>query len=236
MTLPLKYILFFTLVISLKTVGQQDVVESEFLLKGHILNEKTKEKITNATVEIHGTDSSMVKIRVDSTGHFKQVLNIKTGYIIMVRARGYLKVDKKVPFTGYGKVVEQRYELQSASCSGLIPLLTYEFNDSSHPFIPDAKETDVYDLLFSVLDKNPSLNVEFTGYRDKDENGGISLKRAQNVVAQLIKRGIEKEKISAKDGGSDTKTTNKIRESIQNYTNIKHNRLLVFKIISSGAE
>lgn len=71
--------MIFTLSPPLKGVEQQGVVESEFLLKGYVLDKKTNDKVIDATVEIRGTDSSMVKIRVDSTRHFKEILNIKTG-------------------------------------------------------------------------------------------------------------------------------------------------------------
>lgn len=217
------------------TVYAQEVNENDFfLLRGKVIDNETKAKITNADVRIIGIDSSDIRLQVDSNGLFVKSLKYQTAYVIIVSAPNYLMARGK-EFGPYGsKSANHLYELEkTGGCSGLIPLITYAKNDFENPVIPDEENIDALEIFATLLKDNPTLIVEIIGYRDSNEKEDVSLNRANYAVNTIKKLGISENRIRPKDGGLDKTITEKKRSSDLNQTNITHNRMLIFNIIGT---
>ena len=234
MKLNLRHIIFFFSLFTLSVYGQEVNESDNFMLRGKVIDNETKAKISSAEVRIIGSDTSDISLHVDSNGVFVKNLKYQTAYTIVVSAPNYLNAKGR-EFGPHGSESSNHlYELEKIeSCSGLIPLITYAKNDFKNPVIPDEEDSNALELLSTLLKDNPTLIVELIGYRDSNEIEEVSSNRANYAVNAIKKSGISEKRIKPKDGRLDKTITETKRSSDLNQTNISHNRMLIFNIIGT---
>jgi outer membrane protein OmpA-like peptidoglycan-associated protein len=125
-----------------------------------------------------------------------------------------------------GKVDYQLdFELASITRPVLIDNIFYEFDKAT--LTPES--TASLDELVTLLENNPNVTIELAShcdFRGRDQyNERLSQKRAESVVAYLIEKGIDKERLTAKGyGESKPKTVN--RKLTEKYPFLKENDVL----------
>src|SRR5690606_19963420 len=97
--------------------------------------------------------------------------------------------------------------------------LFYKENDLI-PFIKNSNELPI-NILFDILIENPTIVLELTAVRSKNEPKKISKKRAEKIINELVAQGIEKDRLVFKDGG--------IGENEKE----EDNRYVIFRIIKT---
>ncbi len=203
-----------------------------------IIDINTKKPIFNSEIKIIGVDYSQINLKTDSLGFVKTQIKFGVQYLITASAPEYLidkssklfekdKYEAKQEFT-----VSQIFELRKLEeCTGMLPLVVYEFNKFKKPVFTSQKSQSALESFVGLLKINPNLRVEFTAYRDSLEKAEISEKRLDFLIKRLIKNGIDTSRVYIVDGSYQTNFTDNLRNSKLNIDNLKHNRFLVFKII-----
>lgn len=196
-------------------VGETDIWEFYvpalvFALEGIVVNKETKEPITNATVQLKGTDGTSAEVTTDSDGEFKfaekgtdRYINENTSYSILVSADEYLNAKGNETTVGEeeSKVFYHEYQLQPVDKPIKLPEILFEL--AKWDLLPQSK--DSLNFLYEILIDNPTIVIELAAHtdsRDTDErNRVLSQKRAQSCVDYLIERGIARERMVAKGYG-----------------------------------
>ncbi len=227
----MRFCILLILIAPLFAVSQTNVSEPKCLLVGEVKDLENADPIVNATIRIIGMDSSTQEIGVDSNGYFETKLKVQVAYSITVSAPGYLNAKGR-EYSPESKKLIHLYELAPIEgCSGMIPLMIYNEGDFKNPLAVDEPDTDVLKMMCQIITDNSILIVEFTAYRDSNEQKSISKKRADYAVKRLIALGIDEKRLVAVDGKTDNEITNKLRESdLNKEAQIEHNRFLTFSI------
>jgi hypothetical protein len=232
----LSILFFLAPCVAFSQIGDVQPDSLFFIVEGTVNDEETKILLEGSKVKLIGTDGSSTETLTDSNGYYSFDLNYPISYSIVA--------SKKKYYVGKGKITTQNlsksktlissFELKQIENIGcpLFPNILFEQNKVI-PFFEENNSNDLYELFLGLLKENPSIIIELTGYRDKTEKKKISLYRAQKLVSELNKRGINKLRLPIVDGGirnylSDSNYTSK-RDK-----NWSKNRTLHFKIIGDN--
>ncbi len=175
----------------------------KILLKGLIVNDKTREGVEYAQVTIEGSDGSHRMIKTDYDGIFKIGLRENTDYFFIVEKEGFLRAKSSISTKGINQdtTLEATIYLNQINQIVQIPNIRYFFNDTT--LRPESKVA--LDKLIEILTLNPGIKVEImahTDYRGSDQyNIRLSQGRANSVVDYLIKHGIKRSRLVAKGYG-----------------------------------
>lgn len=182
--------------------SQEDVLDLKLKVE-KVINAETEELLTEVKFTIVGTDGSSREYVSDSLGQFPLIdLKHSTSYSTIVSKNGFLNAKgKETTIDCYdSKIMVHEYALAPVmSCSLPIPVPVYEFNRSD---LKDAKcDNNATKYIVDILTENPNIVVQLYGYRDSVENVTVSRERAVNFRLNLIKLGIEEDRIKLKDVG-----------------------------------
>lgn len=127
------------------------------------------------------------------------------------------------------QVLQMKAKQQQDSLT-IIENIYYDYGSAD--ILPSAEQTLA--KVIKVMQLDPSITIEISSHTDsraaKDYNQRLSLKRAQNVVDYLVKRGIDKSRLKAV-GYGETRLLNKCADGVD-CTEDEHskNRRTEFKI------
>ena len=169
----------------------------EFLVEGTI-TDNNGEHLLEATLRLVGNDGTNVKTQIRRDGTYRLKLQKETRYAMLVTARGYLNM--KHIFTTEGLTDSHTY-LQDFALSPIskpVKMGNIFFKFGSWELTPDSE--DGLNALVKLLNDNPNITIEMAAHTDmignNKANQELALKRAQSVVNYLIKKGIEKERLT----------------------------------------
>lgn len=135
----------------------------------------------------------------DGVADFKdEEPNSAAGAVVTTKGKTIVVKDSQ------GVIVQQTESDLKTFINGGYVAVYYDFNKST----PTADSTGNIDFILTYLRKNPSANVEITGYADEigdaSYNNTLSNERANNVKETLIKANVDASRLTVVGAGEDT--------------------------------
>jgi len=175
-------------------------------VRGTVFNKKNNKGIP-ATVELidNSTGALSSKVQTDEQGNYLITLPIGKDYVFNVNRKGYLfysdnfLLSQRAPDSTY----EKNIPLQPIEVNASIILKNIFFE--TNKFQLDPKSQAELDKIVQLLNDNPTLKIEISGYTDNvgkpADNLSLSNNRAKSVVSYLISKNIATQRLVAKGYG-----------------------------------
>ena len=171
--------------------------EMEFIAEGTVRDEQG-EPIADAKLRIVGSDGTNSRVNARRDGTYKIKLNKDVKYVMLATARGYLNAKEQWDTKGLkdSKTYTLDFALSPISRPVKMENIFYEFGRWE---LTQASEKEM-DGLIKLLNDNPNITIELSAHTDmkgnEEFNQELSQKRAQACCDYLIKKGIEKERLT----------------------------------------
>ena len=171
--------------------------EMEFIAEGTVRDEQG-EPIADAKLRIVGSDGTNSRVNARRDGTYKIKLNKEVKYVMLATARGYLNAKEQWDTKGLkdSKTYTLDFALSPISRPVKMENIFYEFGRWE---LTQASEKEM-DGLIKLLNENPNITIELSAHTDmkgnEEFNQELSQKRAQACCDYLIKKGIEKERLT----------------------------------------
>ena len=169
----------------------------EFLVEGTI-TDNNGERLSEATLRLVGNDGTNVKTQIRRDGTYRLKLNKNAQYVMLVNARGYLNEKQAFSTDGLTDSYTYQQDFALSPISKPVKMGNIFFKFGSWELTPDSE--DGLNALVKLLNDNPNITIEMAAHTDmignNTANQELALKRAQSVVNYLIKKGIEKERLT----------------------------------------
>ena len=171
--------------------------EMEFMAEGTVRDEQG-EPIADAKLRIVGSDGTNSRVNARRDGTYKIKLNKEVKYVMLATARGYLNAKEQWDTKGLkdSKTYTLDFALSPISRPVKMENIFYEFGRWE---LTQASEKEM-DGLIKLLNDNPNITIELSAHTDmkgnEEFNQELSQKRAQACCDYLIKKGIEKERLT----------------------------------------
>jgi peptidoglycan-associated lipoprotein len=169
----------------------------EILIEGVISNDEGT-ALSDGMIRLVGDDGTNIKTQIRRDGSYKLKLNKGVRYLMLATARGYLNQQQRFTTVGLedSHTYKQDFRLNSVAKPVKMGNIFFKFGSWE---LTDNSE-DGLNALVKLLDDNPNITIEMAAHTDMVGNNAanqeLSLKRAQTVVDYLIKKGIEKERLT----------------------------------------
>lgn len=165
--------------------------------------EKDGYELTEGTVYLIGNDGTNEKLSVKTDGSFTKRITPGASYVLLGSCKGYLNHMQEL--VADSTVEDREYTLQFPLASITRPVLIdnifYEFDSAT---LTDSSIVAL-DILVRLLADNPNVVIELGAhcdYKGRDEyNERLSQCRAEAVVAHLIAKGIDTDRLVPKGYG-----------------------------------
>ncbi|MBQ4083366.1 MAG: OmpA family protein [Bacteroidaceae bacterium] len=165
--------------------------------------EKDGYELTEGTVYLIGNDGTNEKLSVKTDGSFTKRITPGASYVLLGNCKGYLNHMQEL--VADSTVEDREYTLQFPLASITRPVLIdnifYEFDSAT---LTDSSIVAL-DILVRLLADNPNVVIELGAhcdYKGRDEyNERLSQRRAEAVVAHLIAKGIDTDRLVPKGYG-----------------------------------
>ena len=190
----------------------------------------------NETNEIYGIYKPNQK-----TGKYLFILPPDKNYNITYNAEGFLFKSENViiPKNSAYQSIKKVIKLAPIKANESIVLNNVFFDYESFELTKDSRSE--LNKLFNLLTNNPSIKVEIQGHTDskglKSFNKKLSQKRAESVRKYLVKKGINKNRVTAVGYGENqpiAKNTNS--DGSDNEEGRALNRRIELKILSKDGQ
>lgn len=195
-------------------------------------------ELPSALVYMVGSDGTNQKLSVKGDGSFTQALNPGTDYIFLATCKGYLnhKEELSIPakVTASSDTTLQ-FPLASIRVPVLIDNIFYDFDRAT--LRPESERA--LDELVTLLNENPNVTIELSAHCDykgtAEYNKKLSQRRAESVVAYLIKKGIDRRRLTPRGYGKEKAKTIR-RKLTERYTWLKEGDVLTEDFIKKLPE
>lgn len=183
----------------------------EIVIQGIISNEKTGEALKNATVQLLNKNGRVVsETKTDEQGSYRfgDFLNCTEKYTVQASYRDYEKNEKSVTTPRGSDVVQTDLELTPPECPEddlgcRLTLQPIYFDYGRHNIRPDA-EVELAKIL-QALKEYPQLKIHIESHTDSRSSSSFNLRlserRAQATMQWFIRKGIAKDRLTAKGYG-----------------------------------
>ncbi|MFZ1664194.1 MAG: OmpA family protein [Flavobacteriales bacterium] len=188
------------------------VPDMVFALQGTAVDKETGEPLTDAKIEVVGTDGSSFTTLADADGKFSFEENGKdryikenTSYTVRATKDNYLVVNDQITTVGLTESTTfvKEYLLQPVNPDKAIALPEVQFDLGSAALRPEGK--DSLQTLYQTLVDNPTIIIELAAHTDSrgsdKANITLSQNRAQSCVNYLVSKGIDPARMVAKGYG-----------------------------------
>lgn len=172
------------------------------IVKGLVLDAETKQPVY-AIIELSDVEANelLATFTSDSlNGDYLLSLPAGKNYAVAVKAPGYLFYSENfnIPDSADKKTVEQIIHLNKIVINATIVLKNIFFDHNKSVL---RKESMVeIDNVYKLMVENPNISVEISGHTDAvgsaTYNKKLSLNRAKAVVNALVKKGIDKNRLT----------------------------------------
>ena len=210
-------------------------------INGTILGCSDNLPLANVKVSIMDTINNKLvgDLTTDSLGNYQFTIEEFQPLKAMASSAGYF--NSSLSFEGPSDIDEEFYS-NTALCMTKIPNpievavevenVYYDFNEAS---IQEASFASL-DKLVQLLKDNPTLNIQLNAHTDskgeEDYNLKLSEERANSVVNYLVKKGIDKKRLTAKGFGESTPIAdNENADGTDNPEGRQKNRRTEFQVI-----
>lgn len=188
-----------------------------FALECYVYDKDTREPVSNATIQVIGTDNTSYEVTTDDKGIFNfdaiddnnRYINGEATYEIVVSADSYLVGKDQITTVGLEKSTKFAKEFYIQYTSPEIeitfPEVLYNLDkyDLEHPSNP----RDSLEYLYQTLVDNPTIIIELSSHTDSrgsnSYNQKLSERRAKSCVDYLISRGIDPSRMIPVGYGED---------------------------------
>ncbi len=161
------------------------------------------------TIQEQG-DLTLLDVTTDANGNFTVCLDCNKSYIITVSKNGKTTSENISLDAGCngGQAQTRNFNLDIGGLAGgttiRLERIYYNFNDAA--IRPDAR--DELNTLVSILNNYPTLAIEIASHTDSrggtSYNRQLSQRRADKVVAYLVRQGISASRLIPKGYGEST--------------------------------
>ena len=171
--------------------------EMEFIAEG-LIHDEQGNPISDAKLRLVGSDGTISQINGRKDGKYKIKLKKDVKYVMLVTARGYLNAKEQWHTRDLkdSKTYKMDFSLNPISRPVKMDNIFYEFGKWD---LTKASEAGLMSLV-KLLNDNPNITIELSAHTDlvgNDQfNMELSQKRAQSCCDFLIKKGIEKERLT----------------------------------------
>jgi len=187
----------------------KDAVNLLTLVKGHILDEETKQPIfAQIDVVDLSTNEDIANFESNkTTGDYLISLPSGVNYGISVKADGYLfhSENFNIDSTSEYKEIYKDIFLKKIKVGSIVVLNNIFFDFAKATLRPES--TNELDRIVKLLSENPKIIVEISGHTDNVGsdlyNKKLSGDRAKSVVDYLISKGIAASRLTYKGYGFD---------------------------------
>ncbi|MGD0581338.1 MAG: OmpA family protein [Bacteroidales bacterium] len=143
----------------------------------------------------------------DGDGSYSVKLTGKKSYTIDIRATGYLSDIKKITipgtFTDEYLTLNEKLSRAKVGKKVVMKNIFFELGKS----VLTTSSFDELDRLVKVLEDNPGMKIEISGHTDNSGsqivNAKLSTERARAVVDYIVKKGIDRARLSYVGYGAD---------------------------------
>ncbi len=175
-------------------------------VKGQVYDKKTTKGLPSSVELIDlATNQPITKVQTDETGNYLLTIPVGKDYAFNVNRRGYLFYSdhflmlNRSPDSTYEKNIPLQPIEKNASI--ILKNIFFEINKFE---IKPVSETEL-DKLVQLLNENPGLKIEISGYTDNvgkpADNLLLSNNRAKAVVSYLIAHQISPQRLISKGYG-----------------------------------
>lgn len=183
----------------------------EIVLQGVISNSKSGEAIYRATVQLINKDNRIIaKTRTDRQGNyrFEDFLNCTEKYTVVASFRDYQPNQTTIVTPRGSDVVQADLELTPPDCAEddlgcRLNLQPIYFDYGKYNIRPDA-EVELAKIL-QAMKEYPDLKIHIESHTDSRSSSSFNLRlserRAQATMQWLVRKGIERNRLSAKGYG-----------------------------------
>jgi len=171
--------------------------EMVVMLEGTV-TDNMGQTLSDVSIRLVGTDGTNAKLQVRRDGSYRIKLQKDVRYVMLATSRGYLNQKEELNTNGIkdSYTYTQNFILTTLSKPVKMDNVFYEFGKWE---ITKASEESL-DGLVKLLNDNPNITIELSAHTDMvgnaQSNKTLSEKRAQSVVNYLIKKGIDKERLT----------------------------------------
>jgi len=177
-------------------------------VKGNITDLITKKGLpANLELTDNATGTIINKVQTDETGHYFITLPEGKDYTFTVNRKGYLfyssayALSAAAPDSTYIKNIA----LEPIKLASSFVFTQVLFDNNSFALLPASLPE--LNKLVQILEENPSMHIQISGYTDNvgkaSDNLILSTNRAKSIVNYLSGKGIATERLSYKGFGSD---------------------------------
>ena len=171
--------------------------EMEFIAEG-VVSDEEGNPISDAKLRIVGADGTNSKLNARRDGSYKIKLKKDVKYVMLATARGHLNAKEQWNTFDLkdSKTYTMNFTLNPISRPVKMENIFYEFGKWE---VTKASEGELEQLV-KLLNDNPNITIELSAHTDlvgnEQFNLELSQKRAQSCCDYLIKKGIEKERLT----------------------------------------
>lgn len=176
-------------------------------VKGKVTDKKTAKGLPTS-VELFDMANNQLasKIQTDETGSYLITLPVGKDYLFNVNRKGYLFYSDNFMLAQKpgDSTYEKNISLQPIELNAAVVLKNIFFEINKFDIKP-ASQTEL-DKLVQLLNENPALKIEISGYTDNvgkpADNLLLSINRAKAVVNYLVSKKIDSKRLTAKGYGA----------------------------------
>lgn len=195
-------------------------------VKGKILNAKTKQALPNAELNLENTSKKGLDISLSKDGTYSIILPFKKYMLLATTHEGYIASLDTFRFSTRqlnGCSIQKDIYLRPAIIKSRLTFENIYFSPGRAQVL--AESASSIDNIFELLQNDPEVFIEIQGHvhqpnRDKlpkkvlEDGKQLSTNRAKAVYNELVKRGVNPERMSYRGmGSSEMKYENPQNES-----------------------
>ena len=198
--------------------------------------------IPNANITVFELDDSTgesylrKRFQSDVDGNLKFRLDPNGKYIVKTEKDGYFTTDREISTMGMMSSRKTNLDLSMEKITKkafVLENIYYDFNASD---LSDEARATLDTTIYEILVENPTIVVEIGSHTDSkgrsEYNKALSQQRAESVVKYLIKRGIRRDRLTAKGyGETQPVAPNKFDDGSDNPDGRAKNRRTEFRVI-----
>lgn len=186
-------------------------------VKGKVFDKKTSAGLPSAVELTDIKNGNLIsKVQTDEDGNYLATLPVGKDYAFNVNRKGYLFYSDN--FSLSKKIIDSVFRvdipLQPIEKGATIVLKNIFFETGKFDLKNESK-TEL-DKLVALLNENPNLKIELEGHTDnvgqEKDNLLLSTNRAKSVVAYLLSKGINAQRLTYKGFGSTKPVADNVTE------------------------
>lgn len=176
-----------------------------YAVEGWVFHEETGKPIANALILLTNLEKkNSIKVLTDSKGYFHTLVEPEQIYDINVsHPQFFTQAHAEVNTTLRNKIFQYKFKLKEVLVGKGVRIEGIDFDPNTN--IPMQESEVTLEKLHKLMEENPHLVFEIgvhTDSRGNDEyNFALSQGRADEIVFNLLKKGVPKNRLVAKGYG-----------------------------------